>query len=67
MLEGELVKHGLGKPEIGALLDGKLPDPPIADATLCDAGIVYFDALKSLPDDARARLYALAVQSMGKS
>ncbi len=66
-LETALTRQGLGKPVIGALLDGRLPDPPLPDATLCDAGLVYFDALKALPDDARMRLYALAVQAMSKS
>jgi hypothetical protein len=66
-LEAALAKHGLGKPEIGALLDGRLPDPPIPEATLCDAGLVYFDVLKAMPDDARMRLYALAIQAMSKS
>lgn len=67
LLEAALTRHGLGKPEIAALLDGRLPDPPIPDAALCDAGLVYFDALGSLPEDVRDRLYALAIQAMGKS
>ncbi len=64
-LEQALVKRGLGKPEIGALLDGRWPNPPIPDSRMCDAGLIYFDALKTLPDDARQRIYALAVRTMG--
>ena len=67
LLATALTNRGLGKSEIEVLLDGRLPDPPLPDATLCDAGLVYFDALKSLPDDVRARMYALAIQAMGKS
>ena len=66
-LEASLTRHGLGKVEIDALLDGRLPDPPLPDASLCDAGLVYFDALKTMPDDARLRLYALAIRAMSKS
>ncbi len=66
-LEAALKARGLGAPEIGALLDGQLPQPAIPDATLCDAGLVYFDALKGLPDDARMRIYALAIRAMAKS
>jgi hypothetical protein len=67
LLAAALTSRGLGKVEIEVLLDGRLPDPPLPDATLCDAGLVYFEALKSLPEGARGRMYALAIQAMGKS
>ena len=67
LLAAALTNRGLGKLEIEVLLDGRLPDPPLPDATLCDAGLVYFEAMQSLPEDARARMYALAIQAMGKS
>ena len=66
-LEKELRRRGLGQTEIAALLDGSLPDPPLADSVLCDAGLVYFEALKALPPDVRMRIYAFAIQVMGKA
>ena len=66
-IEAALANHGLGAPEIHALLDGRLPEPAIPDQSLCDAGLVYFDVLRGLPDDVRERVYALAVRTMGRS
>ncbi len=37
-LETALMEQGLGRPEIEALLDGKAPEPPLPDATMCRAG-----------------------------
>lgn len=59
--------HGLSKAEIDALLDGKIPDPPIEDARMCAAGQTYLDVLATLPEVARMRIYALAVQLMANS
>ena len=62
-LEAELRRRGLGDTDIAVLLDGKMPDPPMEDGVLCDAGLVYYDAAKSIPTDARMRLYALAMSA----
>ncbi len=61
-LEAELDKKGLGKPEIEALLDGKTPEPPLSDATMCRAGILYFETLRNLPQDSRLKIYALTIK-----
>jgi hypothetical protein len=66
LLERALVAKGLGKPEIDALLDGRYPDPPLPDDVLCAAGMNYLDVLKTLPEEARLRLYAFAVELMAK-
>ncbi len=66
-LDGALVAKGLTRPQIDALLDGKSADPPIADADMCQAGQTYLGTLAGMPADARARLYALAVDLMAKS
>ena len=66
LLEKMLTERGLGAAEIEALLDGRHPDPPIADDRLCDAGLVYYDVLKQLPDEARLRIYALSVELMSR-
>ena len=65
-LEAELRRRGLGDAEIAALLDGAMPDPPLPDGALCDAGLAYFDALKSIEPAARARVYALAISASAK-
>lgn len=65
-LEKRLTERGLGAAEIEALLDGRHPDPPIADDRLCDAGLVYHDVLKQMPEDSRLRIYALAVELMSR-
>lgn len=66
-LDKSLVDKGLSRPEIEALLDGKTPDPPIADDRMCKAGETYLETLAALPADARARLYGLAVDLMAKT
>ena len=63
-LEKRLLDRGLDKPAIDLLLDGKEPNPPLTDEQACKNGIVYLDALKSLPDLQRLRLYALALEVM---
>ena len=66
LLERALLAKGLGKPEIDALLDGRHPDPPLPDETLCAAGQTYLAVLGSLPEETRMRLYAFAVELMAK-
>lgn len=63
-LEKLLLSKGLDKPAIDLLLDGKTPDPPLTDAQACQNGLVYLDALQTLPDLQRLRLYALALEVM---
>jgi hypothetical protein len=66
-LEKALVARGLGKAEIDALLDGKMPDPPLDDAKMCAAGQAYLDVLRTLPEASRSRIYGLALELMAKS
>ena len=67
VLDRALVDKGLSRPEIDALLDGKIATPPIADDEMCKAGQTYLVTLAALPVDVRARLYGLAVDLMAKS
>jgi hypothetical protein len=67
LLENALMKRGLSKVEIDALLDGKTPDPPIEDARMCEAGQIYLEVLSALPEPARLRIYGLAVELMARS
>ena len=66
-LEQGLAAAGLGKPAIDALLDGKAADPPLPDATMCEAGRTYLKTLRALPEDQRLRFYGLAVELMARS
>ncbi len=66
-LDAALAAKGLTRPQIEALLDGKTADPPIPDAEMCQAGQSYLATLATLPEASRDRLYALAVDLMGKS
>lgn len=66
-LETALTARGLGKTEIDALLDGKTPDPPLDDATMCAAGQTYLEVLRTLPEAVRLRIYGLAVELMARS
>ncbi|MEA2842283.1 MAG: hypothetical protein QOF41_3613 [Methylobacteriaceae bacterium] len=67
LLEKAMAGRGLSQTEIEALLDGKTPDPPLADERLCRAGRVYLEMLKTLPEPVRLRIYALAVELMARS
>jgi hypothetical protein len=67
LLEKGMAAKGLSQAEIEALLDGKTPDPPLEDARLCQAGRVYLEMLKTLPEPVRLRIYALAVELMARS
>lgn len=66
-LEKGLTARGLGKTEVDALLDGKMPDPPLDDVKMCAAGQVYLEVLKTLPEASRSRIYGLALELMAKS
>ncbi len=66
-LETALAARGLGKTEIDALLDGKMPDPPLEDAKMCAAGQTYLEVLRTLPEASRARIYGLALELMARS
>lgn len=67
LLETALASRGLGKVEIDALLDGKMPNPPLEDARMCGAGQTYFEVLKTLPEPARTKVYGLALELMARS
>ncbi|MBM3551929.1 MAG: hypothetical protein FJX45_09210 [Alphaproteobacteria bacterium] len=67
ILENALAARGLGKAEIDALLDGKMPNPPLEDARMCGAGQTYFEVLKTLPEPARTKVYGLALELMARS
>jgi hypothetical protein len=67
LLEKAMAAKGLSQTEIETLLDGKTPDPPLEDARLCEAGHVYLEMLKTLPEPVRLRIYALAVELMARS
>jgi hypothetical protein len=66
-LEGALAARGLGKTEIDAILDGKMPNPPLDDARMCAAGQTYLETLRALPEETRLRIYGLAVELMARS
>ena len=67
LLERAMASQGLSPAEIEALLDGKTPNPPLADGRLCQAGRIYLEMLKTLPEPVRLRFYALAVELMARS
>ena len=66
-LEKALREKGLETPEIEALLDGKVGNPPIADTKLCQAGLAYLDTLAAMPESARLRIYGFTVELMARS
>ncbi|HXY59456.1 MAG TPA: hypothetical protein VEH76_12850 [Methylocystis sp.] len=66
-LEAALAARGLGPEMIGALLDGRMPDPPPEDQRMCAAGQTYLDTLKALPAEPRQRIYGLAIELMARS
>ncbi|MCX7900323.1 MAG: hypothetical protein N2444_09625 [Methylocystis sp.] len=67
LLEDALAGRGLAKGEIDALLDGKMPTPPLEDARMCAAGQTYFEVLKTLPEPVRSKVYGLALELMARS
>ncbi len=66
-LETAMKAQGLTAPEIAAILDGKTPDPPIADDRMCTVGQIYLKTLATLPEPERLRIYGLAVELMARS
>jgi hypothetical protein len=66
-LETAMKAQGLSPAEIAAILDGKTPDPPIADERMCTVGQIYLKALAALPEPERLRIYGLAVELMARS
>jgi hypothetical protein len=67
LLEQALKARNLTQAEIEALLDGKTPDPPIADDRMCDIGQIYLETLATLPEPVKLRIYGLAVELMARS
>lgn len=67
VIEHELTGRGFGREEIDALLDGRMPDPPLPDARLCSAALAYLDVLNGLPLTSRMAIYALSVELMSRS
>ena len=67
MFDDALVAHGLSRAEIDALLENKLANPPLQDAALCQAGIVYFQTLSALPPEPRIRLMARILSLAARS
>jgi hypothetical protein len=65
-LERLLRARGLGSPEIEALLDGTVSNPPISDEKMCSAGQIYLETLASMPEEVRLRIYSLAVGLMAR-
>ena len=58
-LEDALTLKGLSPEEIGAMVDGKAPDPPLTDERICASGRAYLSAVSALPDAIRIRIEAL--------
>lgn len=67
LLEKALRDKGYGDPEIAVLLDGKTPDPPLADERMCDAARAYVEAVLAMPEPARSRVLSLAIELMARS
>ena len=67
LFETALTKSGMSAAEIAAFVDGKSPEPPIADTKLCAAGLTYFSVLEGLDEAVRLRIYGRAVELMAKS
>ena len=66
-LSAALAARGLSRDEIGLLIDGTTPDPPLSDARTCAIGRTYLDVLHGLPSDARERIYGLAAELLARS
>ncbi|MGI4764978.1 MAG: hypothetical protein ACRYGP_07915, partial [Janthinobacterium lividum] len=62
-----LAAFGLAPAEIGLLIDGTTPDPPLSDKRVCEIGRTYLDVLHGLPADARQRVYGLAAELLARS
>ena len=66
-LENALRAQGVSNAAIGALLDGKAPNPPLEDGEMCQAGQIFLQTLAALPEAARRRIYGLAIELMAHS
>lgn len=66
-LSAALTGRQVSPQEIGVLLDGTTPDPPLTDTRLCALGRLYLDALHGLPADMRQRIYGLAAELLARS
>jgi len=66
-LSSAMKAQGVNDAEVSAILDGKMPNPPIPDARMCAVGQIYLKTLAGLPEQARLRIYALAVSLMARS
>ncbi len=67
LLETALKAKQMSETEIAAILDGKIPSPPIANDRMCQVGQIYLETLAELPEPARFRIYGLAVELMARS
>ena len=65
--EAALLKAGLSRADIEAFVDGKNPESPLPDSKLCEAGRLYYEALKKLDEPVRLRIYGRAMELMAKS
>lgn len=66
-LSSGLASFGLTPGEIGLLIDGTTPDPPLPDGRVCDIGRTYLDVLHGMPADARGRIYGFAAELLSRS
>jgi hypothetical protein len=66
-LAAGLAARGLSPAEVGFLMDGTAPDPPLADTRVCAIGRTYLDVLHGLPAEARQRIYGLAAELLARS
>jgi hypothetical protein len=66
-LSSAMKAQGVNDTEAAVILDGKQPNPPIPDARMCAVGQIYLQTLANLPEQARLRIYALAVSLMARS
>ena len=62
-----LAARGLSPVEIGLLIDGTTPDPPLPDGRVCEIGRTYLDVLHGLPAEPRQRIYGLAAELLVRS
>ena len=62
-----LAAFGLTPTEVGLLIDGATPDPPLPERRVCEIGRTYLDVLHGLPADVRSRLYGLAAELLARS
>jgi hypothetical protein len=67
LLETALKAKQVSDLEISAILDGKIPTPPIASDRMCTVGQIYLQTLAEMPEPSRFRIYGLAVELMARS